>query len=373
MRAPQLKIKKFLKNGYTFYGIHVPAFLHTSGKNGYFYYHTRTEAERGRAELARAMTSEKVLHLLSNAQQADALRASELLAQHGVTSTLTDVVETALPMLTSSGRHVTVDALCKAFAEAKAAGWSIASRRNFRNVSGLFLERFGGQVVADVTAPLLQEWLAERFESAGYQAATVRTLRPAFNYAVRQGWLDASPFERLETVRVRRREGVDIFTPEEARRIMDTVPADCKVPFAILLFAGVRPQELTRLTWGAVRDGFIHITPAVAKTGQVRNVEVEPTLAAWLATAPSRAQDDSICPANWKRKYQAARAAAGVAGRQDAARHSYATYYLAKYKNADALKVNLGHSRGSDMLFVHYRAAATPAQAEAYWRILPSA
>ena len=31
----------------------------------------------------------------------------------------------------------------------------------------------------------------------------------------------------------------------------------------------------------------------------------------------------------------------------------------------------MGHSRGSDTLFVHYRAAATPAQAEAYWNIQP--
>lgn len=371
MRAPQLKIKKFLKNGYTFYGIHVPAFLHTSGKNGYFYYHTRTEAERGRAELARAMTSEKVLHVLSNAQQEDALRALELLQRHGVGGSLVEALETALPLLTSDGRHVTVEALCEAFAAAKQAGWSVASVRNFRHVSALFLERFGGQVVAAVTAQDLQGWLAERFPSAGYQAAVVRTLRPAFNYAVRQRWLTESPFERMEAVRVRKRDAIDVFSPEEARRIMETVPVDCRAAFAMLLFAGVRPQELTRLRWGDVRDGFVHITPSIAKTGQVRNIEIEPTLAAWLARDGAQDPAAMVCPANWKRKYQAARAAAGVANRQDTARHSYATYYLAKYRNVDALKANMGHSRGSDMLFVHYRAAATPAQAEEYWSILP--
>ena len=32
----------------------------------------------------------------------------------------------------------------------------------------------------------------------------------------------------------------------------------------------------------------------------------------------------------------------------------------------------MGHSRSSDTLFVHYRAAATPEQAAEYWNILPS-
>ena len=371
MSAPKFKIKRFDRGGTPFYGIFVPPHLNVSGKKGYYYYRTRAEAERGRAELGRALTSDKVLHILSNAQQEDALRALELLQRHGVGGSLVEALETALPLLTSDGRHVTVEALCEAFAEAKQAGWSAASVRNFRHVSTLFLERFGGQVVAAVTAQDLQGWLAERFPSAGYQAAVVRTLRPAFNYAVRQRWLTESPFERMEAVRVRRNDGVDVFSPEEARRIMETVPVDCRAAFALLLFAGVRPQELTRLKWGDVRDGFIHITAKIAKRGQVRNIEIEPTLAAWLALEGRHAPDSPVCPANWKRKYQAARAAAGVAGRQDTARHSYATYYLAKYKNTDALKANMGHSRGSDMLFVHYRAAATPAQAEEYWSILP--
>ena len=86
---------------------------------------------------------------------------------------------------------------------------------------------------------------------------------------------------------------------------MDHAPDDCKTAYALLLFAGIRPVELTRLRWGAVRDGFIHLTPAVTKTAQVRNVEIEPNLAAWLAADAGHAADELICPTNWKRKNQA--------------------------------------------------------------------
>ena len=81
--------------------------------------------------------------------------------------------------------------------------------------------------------------------------------------------------------------------------------------------------------------------------------------------------EDSICPPNWLRKRQEAVKAAGLQGRTDTARHSYATYHLARHKDVNALKANLGHSKGSDTLFIHYRAAATPADATCYWAILP--
>lgn len=372
MRAPRFKIKKFVKGRYSFFGIHVPAFINVSGKGGYYYYHSKQEAERGRGELLAALTSEKRLRLLSNAQQDDALRALDLLEQSGVTMSLCSVVQLALPLLAAQGRNMALATLLEDFAAAKAPGWSAASVRNFKAASALMLERFADVPVAEISGRLLQGWLTERFASSpGYLMNTVRTLRPAFNFAVRQGIIAESPFQRLELVRLRAADSIDIFSPEEARRLMEVAPLDCRPAFALLLFAGVRPAELTRLVWGNVRDGFVHIAPGVAKTRQVRNIEIVPTLAAWLRVAGPHAPEQLVCPPNWKRKSQAVRAAAGLADRQDTARHSYASYHLALFQSVDALKANLGHSRNSDTLFAHYRAAATPAQAKEYWAILP--
>ena len=231
-------------------------------------------------------------------------------------------------------------------------------------------EQFAGLSVAEVTPKLLSTWL-HSFGRPAYALGLIRTLRPAFSYAVRQGMLPESPFSKLEPIRTTARTGIDIFTPEEARQLMEAAPEDCKAAYALLLFAGIRPVELTRLKWGAVRDGFIHLTPDVTKTAQVRNVEIEANLAAWLKSTGDHKPEDPICPSNWKRKNQATRRDAGLANRQDVARHSYATYHLAKYRDKGALEENMGHMTGSAMLMRHYRAAATPAQAEAYWSILP--
>ncbi len=373
MRIARFNIRKETKNGYTFWKIHVPKWVNPSGKDGYAYFHTKAEAERKRGELIAATRSESKLMVLTNAQTTDAMRALERLAEHGLTCSLDKAVDVALPHLLASGRHITAEQLCKEFAESKAATWSAVSKRNFATISKLFLAEFEGRAIADISARDIETWLSARFPSAGYKANALRTIRPAFSWAVRQDLLQTSPFEKVEQVRTRPHNGIDVFTPTETARLMACAPADCIAAFALLLFAGVRPAELTRLTWANIRDGFIHITPAIAKTQQVRNIEMEPTLAAWLACTGTHRPEDSICPPNWLRKRQEAVKAAGLQGRTDTARHSYATYHLARHKDVNALKANLGHSKGSDTLFIHYRAAATPADAERYWAILPSA
>lgn len=130
-------------------------------------------------------------------------------------------------------------------------------------------------------------------------------------------------------------------------------------------------MRMPRLTWGDIRDGYIHITSAVAKTQQVRNIELDPTCSAWLDSTGAHDPSSPICPPDWLRRARAVRSRAGVHSLPDTPRHSYASYHLAKYKDVAGLKANLGHAPNSDTLFIHYRAAATPADAARFWAIVP--
>ena len=371
MRQPQLKIKQTTKTGVPYYTLFCPSYLMPDKKERLMLFRKKQDAEKKRAELMAALRAECREAVLTNSQLVDARRAYERLAEHGLSMTLDKAIELAIPTLKSTGRYVAVSSLLDSFAKVKAVSWRPHTARNFKVVARMFAERYGERSVADITPKLLEEWFAALEKKPAYIAGLIRTLRPAFSYALRQGMIPDCPFSKLEPVRVPARERIDIFTPEEARKLMETAPADCKTAYALLLFAGIRPTELTRLTWANVRDGFIHITPGIAKVGQVRNVEIEPTLQAWLDAAGRHQPSDSICPSNWKRKNQETRRLAGLANRQDVPRHSYATYHLAKHRDRGLLEANMGHSHNSAMLMKHYRAAATPAQAEAYWAILP--
>ena len=56
---------------------------------------------------------------------------------------------------------------------------------------------------------------------------------------------------------------------------------------------------------------------------------------------------------------------------QNALRHSFASYHLAKFNDAAVLSLELGHTN-SQLVFQHYRQLVKPKQAERYWKIAPA-
>lgn len=371
MKPASLRINREERSGRQYYTILVPAALSVTGKRQRRYYRTQREAQEARVALMECARNGGATPPLSAAQEADARSALAILANRGCDMTLVAFIEKALPLMQLPSARMTVADLIAEFAKVKEERWSALSKRNFRFYGAKFAAGFGEEVLGGISAPAIEEWLDYAYPTAGARAAAIRTLRPAFSYAVRRSYLSASPFDKLERVHIARDRAIDIYTPEEARRLMDCAPEDCKVAFALLLFAGVRPNELRQLCWGDIREDFVHISARAAKTAQARNVDILPTLAAWLTRAGAHATVDTIVPSNWRRKFDAARRAAGLTGRPDAARHSFASYLLAATRDENAVKVALGHSRNSGMLFVHYRAAATKEAAAAYWDILP--
>ena len=371
MKQAKFNIKKMEKSGITYYSINIPAYLNPAGKATRVYYRTKAEAERKRGELIASTRTESKEMVLSNAQIVDAQRALQRLSEARLSMSLDRAIELALPLLKTKGVQMTVDELFTIYTERKTAYWKHLSKTNFRRAANRFLTRFSGTLLTEINASEVEKWLNERHICQCSKESDLRLIRTAFNYAVRQEIIPSSPLDRVELPRRPKRNGVDVYTPEEAARLMACASDECKVPFALLLFSGIRPKELTRITWSDIKDGFIHLTPLVTKTQQVRNVEIEATLAAWLEAYPPKTPDAPICPRNWVRKAPATRKLAGLSHRPDAARHSYATYHLTRYRDRGMLEANMGHVSGSDMLMRHYRAAATPAEADAYWSILP--
>jgi integrase len=52
-------------------------------------------------------------------------------------------------------------------------------------------------------------------------------------------------------------------------------------------------------------------------------------------------------------------------------RHSFASYHLARFNDAAALALELGHT-SAQLVFQHYRQLVKPKQAERYWKITPA-
>ncbi|MCP5534390.1 MAG: hypothetical protein H7A48_14565 [Akkermansiaceae bacterium] len=135
---------------------------------------------------------------------------------------------------------------------------------------------------------------------------------------------------------------------------------------ALLLFAGVRPDsehgEISRLDWSAVGEVEIYLSPDVSKVGD-RHVPISRRLARLLRGRP---ESGPVIPANWKRVWTRIRRLAGIT-EQDITRHTFASNFLAAH-GEDAAKAAMGHTRGSDTLFRHYRRAVTKDAAVRFFR-----
>ena len=111
-----------------------------------------------------------------------------------------------------------------------------------------------------------------------------RALQTFFRFCQAHGWLSKES-DLLERVGRRKESAPDIevFTAGEVRKLLNTATSKAATCVAIQAFAGVRSEELLRLTWADVerRKGFIEISAGQAKTAQRRLIPVSDNLAGW--------------------------------------------------------------------------------------------
>ena len=144
---------------------------------------------------------------------------------------------------------------------------------------------------------------------------------------------------------------------------------------ALSLFAGIRPVELTRMSWSFVDldAGIVAVEGEFAKTRARRVVRLEPVALAWLS-ACERRPGGKIVPmksTNFRNRLAKLRATVGR-WPDDVARHTFATMHYGFYRDEARLQVELGHRSGA-MLHANYRGLLkNPKDAEEFWNITPA-
>jgi integrase len=145
---------------------------------------------------------------------------------------------------------------------------------------------------------------------------------------------------------------IEIFTPEELKKLFAAARPEL-VPFlAIASFAGVRHGEIARIDWSHISDTHIEVKAKGAKTRARRVIEIQPNLAKWLA--PYRQQFGPVAPfANMSKQLLWLAEDAKVKWKHNALRHSFISYRLAQTHNENMTAVEAGNS--PTMIQHHYR------------------
>jgi len=166
----------------------------------------------------------------------------------------------------------------------------------------------------------------------------------------------------------------DVETVGKVMHTAERIAPEIVPAFAVLFFAGVRPHEVSRLTWKHVdlESRIIRLTGEETKTRTMRNVEIADNLHAWL-TKYRNVGPLSRNRTQFRHRQEKVVEAAGLDGwPTDVARHTFATMHYGAHQNAAATMAQLGHFGNPQTFVRHYKGApVTAADASAYWKIMP--
>jgi integrase len=284
-----------------------------------------------------------------------------------------------VPHLRARNRTKTAAALVDELLTVKEAdGASERYLGDLRSRLSQFAAVFDGKPLSEITSPQIDEWLRSLSDKeTGKRLSPVtrnnfrRVLIVAFNFAVARGYCVGNPAEQSAKAK-EIASAVGILTVDETARLLENA-APAVLPYiAIGAFAGLRRAELERLDWQEVdlQSGLVEVTASKAKSARRRFVKIQPNLARWLQ--PYMQLSGNVTPSGYRVLLESAREKAGIAEwPQNALRHGFASYHLARFNDAAALALELGHTN-SNLVFQHYRQLVKPKQAERYWKIAPA-
>ena len=207
---------------------------------------------------------------------------------------------------------------------------------------------FGKRNFSELSVTECEEWLNAAFHTDSQFNKARTMLHGLFEFALRREWCDKNPIKRIERKKVIEKE-IQPLKLAETKRLIKTAQNESPVyavVAALLVYTGIRPREVRRLTWRDIdtEEKTITVRSQCSKTGGVRQVEIPPVLNRLLITHKSESSS-YICPTDWQRRWRKIRDNSGFRGRwiQDVLRHTFASFHAKNYADLPRLQLNMGH------------------------------
>jgi len=238
------------------------------------------------------------------------------------------------------------------------------------------LKYFRGVTVAELTVPKLVAYLETGMLAAKSYNNRRGVLSTLFKFAFHRGWIVENPTPKIPVQRMRRKRGMaNTLSPEQARELMAKMEeyegGRWVTYFALCLFAGIRPSvkdgEITRLRPEdiSLEAGIIHVSAEVSKVREQRKVVIQPNLVAWLREYPL--QNPGFGMGNLVKRRGMIAKEFGLS--HDVCRHSYISYFVAKFRSIGEAAIQAGNSEA--IIRRHYLDLKSQAEAEEFFNILP--
>lgn len=362
--------------------MNTPATLSASGKRERAYLETRDEAKAHAAELrARFLEHGSQAAVIPPALAEQAAAASALLKECG--GSLLDAarlyVETHRRNAASCAVSEAVEAWLKS-----CAGLRPRSLKSYKQTADRLKAALAARSLSKLTAKQLAAALGIEGASGASAAVHYRNGRAFWRWAAGKGWCTAETFDGIDAPRVSTDGEIEILEPKAVQALMraaETHAPEAVGHFALLAFAGLRPEELSRIKAEHVSPVGVDLPASTTKKGRRRFITPSPTLAAWLKKYPFAPHAD------WRETFDNVRRLAGwdVEARrlknkpeptrgawpQNCLRHSHASYAVAGGTPLETLLFEFGHTGNASVLRSHYLGRASKKSALEFFALRP--
>lgn len=231
--------------------------------------------------------------------------------------------------------------------------------------------------IAQITTKDIENWFAGRKESPAVRNANLGRLSSMFSISVKNGWCASNPCDSVVKPKVERKAAEILTLAQVARALLWTSKNRPRMLAYLVLsvFCGVRPEELEKLGWDAIKESggksVVVVSAEASKVRQRRITTIEPAGIRWLALAKSIGSAIPVATSTRKRYIHDLRDSIRLEHwTQDILRHTAASHLLALRKDAASVALELGNS--ASILLRHYRALVSDNESERFWALIPN-
>ena len=230
----------------------------------------------------------------------------------------------------------------------------------------------------------IDQYLVQHASSPGAHNTKRKHICTFFSFCLTRDWLSKNPMlkvlRKIESIEVHVTDPklIEALLHATFTQLSEPAASAMRAYPALAAFAGVRPEEITRLHWDSIdlTQSLVYIPKSVSKTRDDREVPITENCRAWLLTCSNRTgamQPQSsfvtrflkirtFCGIEtWKKQ--------GTPWPHDVLRHTFASSWLAIHKNRPLLAEIMGNSVA--IITRHYKRTLSPAQAQALFDIMP--
>ncbi|HWN97390.1 MAG TPA: tyrosine-type recombinase/integrase, partial [Methylomirabilota bacterium] len=249
-----------------------------------------------------------------------------------------------------------------------------ATKRNWKYRLGVFKNSVQNVRVSEVTPDFIDDFLTKRDTTPGGKDTDRRAVSRFFSWCIERPrrWVLTNP---CRDVKVPQGQSAppSVLSVDQCQSLLRAAEAHkdgLLAPYvAVCLFGGLRPFEAGRLPWAQVnlKDKEILLEATQTKTNTSRTVTIEPTLAKWLKAY----KGCEFFPANWRKEFDAVRAAAGITEwPHDVMRHTAISHHFRKHKSYGKAAEQFGNSEA--IIKKHYQGRVNSNDTKKFYALAPT-